>query len=708
MVKDKIIKSSVFLLYILLGLSVLIIIKNPFDKFSSSPVIIKSKEEKYSSNEVFVEFDEDKVQKLTILLDGNEVDIENGTSLRLSDQLDGKKHRIIMMVEYKDGTKENFEEEYEIYSECDKYIEVKKEQTQCSNNCDSATKLLITKNIDKNTGKTCKQEQQEIACEKKECLIDNSEQHNQNTQDTTKESDNNKNNASSGLSDNNNVKNDSNNNINNNKNNTITDKEKDNQTKHACSLSVSKGSTGLNGWYTSDVTIKLNTGDKASKYGISNSTKATYNKKSSVTLTKETAKTTYYGYVKYSDGKTAKCEIVIKIDKTKPTVPTSKIRNGSATGEIINNTKSYRNYRVWWGEFKATDATSKIDHYEYSSKCSGSKSGNLQSSYLYPPSNSYSYQSYYCIRSVDKAGNVSNWSTANYFYVDLIKPTCLISRYGNTIKANGSDANSGVNSYSIDNGAYSSNNTKTITSGTKTTILVKDNAGNVGSCEYIDRIKTMILIGDSRTYHIQRRFSANNIIKPDVYEVEASKIYFVARSGGYYKWLNEGITNNCDKGEVCKVSAISQVNQLLKKLNNEKKYREVVILSNLGVNDINKYDETKSANVYITKYNKLMKSDWKPTTYLNTSFAFISVNPIDENLIKCRGDNNRTNKKIDTFNSVMQKTYGSKYFDSNSKLKEKSFGTKYDVRTNCKYGDGLHYNEETDKKIYSLYKSFVF
>ena len=56
----------------------------------------------------------------------------------------------------------------------------------------------------------------------------------------------------------------------------------------------------------------------------------------------------------------------------------------------------------------------------------------------------------------------------------------------------------------------------------------------------------------------------------------------------------------------------------------------------------------------------------------------------------------------------MRSKYQSNYYDSNSVLKKNEFNVVYDIRDNCPNGDGLHYNCATDKKIYQLYKSFVF
>ena len=173
---------------------------------------------------------------------------------------------------------------------------------------------------------------------------------------------------------------------------------------------------------------------------------------------------------------------ITTIDVTSPTIPTSVIRYDSSTGSVRGSVDSWTNKILWWGEFKSTDTGSGIDHYEYSDGCTGSKTGNLNSSYTY----SADMNKRYCIRAVDKLGNASGWSSVNYFKVDRTNPTCgtmsLSGTKGNngwyrsivTVnKTNGSDALSGHASTTITTSSIGDTN------GTKVTLTTKDNAGNV-------------------------------------------------------------------------------------------------------------------------------------------------------------------------------------------------------------------------------------
>ena len=675
MKKNKVLIILISLILVIVIVGILIIILQP-EKSLSNFVSIKSIEENYNTNEVIVEFDENKIAKISLITEDKKVELKNKSLLKISEDLNGQKYQISILVEYKDGTEEVLNKEYEVYSECDKNVKLE-ETTSCKDNCENSSKDLIIKTIDENTGKICKYEQKTTNCDGNKCEDNSKNEQSTNQQNKTE----------------NEIKNDS----------------IQIQQKQDCTLSIINGTKGENEWYISNVTIKLNTGNDAIKYGISTTNKVSYNNKKEITIKEETSQKTYYGYVKYKDGKETKCQLELKIDKTKPTIPSSQIRQNSSSGPIENNTKKYRNFRVWWGNFNSKDSTSQIASYEYSTKCSGKSNGVLKSNYLYPAPQEKIYDSYYCIRSIDNAGNKSDWSEPYYFYADLVKPTCTISENSNSLlKIKGIDNDSGINSYSINNGEYSTTTTTTTKPGTKTIVYVKDNAGNIGGCEYIDRIKTMIVIGDSRTYNIQSRLSGKNIIEPDVYEIESSKVYFVARAGGYYPWFKEGMTNGCTKGDICKTSAIKQVNQLLEKFNQEQVYRNVFILSNLGVNDLNKYDLSTAANNYTKTYDQLIETSWKSTKHLNITFGIISVNPIDETLIQCKTNNIRTNKKINDFNSIMKSKYKINYFDSNTLLNNPQFNTRYDIATNCPYGDGLHYDKDTDIKIYEIYKNFIF
>lgn len=116
----------------------------------------------------------------------------------------------------------------------------------------------------------------------------------------------------------------------------------------------------------------------------------------------------------------------LKIDKGKPTVPTSTTITTSAVPykSYQNDKAIWSNVKLVWTSFKATDGSNEsgIARYEYSTKCTGSKSGNLDSEYIYPLNGS-SMNTHYCIRSVDNAGNTSAWSDPYYFRIDLVDPT---------------------------------------------------------------------------------------------------------------------------------------------------------------------------------------------------------------------------------------------------------------------------------------------
>ena len=112
-------------------------------------------------------------------------------------------------------------------------------------------------------------------------------------------------------------------------------------------------------------------------------------------------------------------EYTIKIDKVSPTVPTSVIRKDNSSGSVVSNSSVWTNETRWWGEFSSTDTVSGVNHYEYSTNCTGSRTNDLKSSYTYSSNVDYKF----CIRAIDNAGNASNWSSAYYFKIDKTKPS---------------------------------------------------------------------------------------------------------------------------------------------------------------------------------------------------------------------------------------------------------------------------------------------
>lgn len=157
-----------------------------------------------------------------------------------------------------------------------------------------------------------------------------------------------------------------------------------------------------------------------------------------------------------------------------------------------------------------------------------------------------------------------------------------------------------------------------------------------------------IFIGDSRTVGMKSAVASN---KNDIWS---------AKVGEGYTWMkNTGVPAVEDKIG---------------------KNSKVVIL--MGVNDLN-------SNAYITYLNSKSKKWVKK----GATVYFVSVNPVDEEKARSNGYT-ITNSSIVTFNKAMKKGLSSnvKYINTYSKIN--SFGTT----------DGLHYTNETYKKIYNYIK----
>ena len=89
------------------------------------------------------------------------------------------------------------------------------------------------------------------------------------------------------------------------------------KTKPTCSLSVTSGTKGSNGWYKTNVTVSLTKrGD--TRHGMSTSNSVNYNSKTSLDRTSDTSGSKYYGFVKDAAGNTGTCNLTVKVDKTNP------------------------------------------------------------------------------------------------------------------------------------------------------------------------------------------------------------------------------------------------------------------------------------------------------------------------------------------------------------------------------------------------------
>ena len=169
----------------------------------------------------------------------------------------------------------------------------------------------------------------------------------------------------------------------------------------------------------------------------------------------------------------------------------------------------------------------------------------------------------------------------------------------------------------------------------------------------------IVVVGDSRMSLID---DDKDIVKP-------ANLMFVAKSGMRIDWLEN--------------EALPKVNGILE--NKKFKYHIVV---NMGVNDLNddKYKGDEIAEEYFKLYSKLAKENGDIDVYI------LSVNPIDDVLINQKWKNNRTTGEIKLFNKTIQKELAKSnldnmhYCDSYNSIKFETY-------------DGLHYTEETNKKI---------
>ena len=197
-----------------------------------------------------------------------------------------------------------------------------------------------------------------------------------------------------------------------------------------------------------------------------------------------------------------------QVDKTAPSVPTSVIRYDSSSGEVRGNSSAWTNRTLWWGNFSSTDSNSGINHYEFSNGCTGSKSDNLVESYTYSSNTNYTF----CIRSVDNAGNTSDWSSAYYFRIDKTTPTAPTLTGGSSswtnsnktisVSSSGTAGSSGIRNYQyrVQNylyGGYASSKYSLndfSQSGTKFTTTGSDayiHFGNLGSA-YITGVEVYL------------------------------------------------------------------------------------------------------------------------------------------------------------------------------------------------------------------------
>lgn len=173
--------------------------------------------------------------------------------------------------------------------------------------------------------------------------------------------------------------------------------------------------------------------------------------------------------------------------------------------------------------------------------------------------------------------------------------------------------------------------------------------GTTGGVPYTsDEIESaLVYVGDSRTVGMQG--ALNN-----------SKISFIAEVSMGYNWLVSTASARLD-------TALQDTT------------KKFVVMA-FGVNDLG------NISSYINEYNSLISK------YPNVSFYFLSVNPTDPT--KYSGA--ATNIAIESFNAKLKSTYGDKYIDSYSQIKD-SFSSP----------DGLHYDNQTYIKIHNVVIDYI-
>ena len=237
----------------------------------------------------------------------------------------------------------------------------------------------------------------------------------------------------------------------------------------SCSLKVQSGTKGDNNWYVSDVVVafasKTTTGGaKVTGFGIG--TSEVYDGSVTYKVSKDTKSVVIYGYVKDSYGHTAKCNITVKRDATKPTCSlkvTSGTYNSSGyyTSDIVigwnaknDVTSGMNSFGIGKSETYAGSTSYKItavgkhtvygyvkDNAGNTNKCSITveKRNNIEyqykkdiaaqyskwtdwSTYTYSPSNPPSFGKYALIEIVD-LGKTSEVDHYEYSVGDPIKQT---------------------------------------------------------------------------------------------------------------------------------------------------------------------------------------------------------------------------------------------------------------------------------------------
>jgi len=259
----------------------------------------------------------------------------------------------------------------------------------------------------------------------------------------------------------------------------------------ACDLTVLSGSTSSNGSYITDVVVgfksKTDATSGVNAFGLSTSTKADYNSKTTYTINKN-GTTKVYGYVKDAAGHTKTCNITVDRNVT------SKASVPSCSLEVTSGTKGTNN---WY-------TSNVVVGFKNKSTTNGAKvtSFGIGTNQTYANNTSYTINQdgNYVIKGYVKDSNGNTATCSIEIKRDATKPNCSLSILSGSKNNNGnytsnvtvgfaskSDATSGMDSYGLaagNNPVYNGTNKITLTNNGTHTVrgYVKDKAGNTNTC----------------------------------------------------------------------------------------------------------------------------------------------------------------------------------------------------------------------------------
>ncbi|MBQ9011446.1 MAG: prepilin-type N-terminal cleavage/methylation domain-containing protein [Bacilli bacterium] len=186
--------------------------------------------------------------------------------------------------------------------------------------------------------------------------------------------------------------------------------------------------TAKNGWCKSNSTISFkNKSSDVNSYGITTSTTATYNSKTSVTHSKDTTGTKYYGFVKDAAGNTGSCNLTVKKDTVSPSVPTVNLykwKNNDTKPTSSSGLSTYTNNTWYNGKVfsipSSSDATSGVSYYLYTTTGKTSNETDYKSAYRNIEAQGTSYVKF---KACDAAENCSNYSANKVIKLDRSAPS---------------------------------------------------------------------------------------------------------------------------------------------------------------------------------------------------------------------------------------------------------------------------------------------